>query len=348
MINKAARERDLHCGLLYSIRKSSDKSFMQSLKWLTLVLTITFFSISPILPLSAQSGGDFAEETPSWVLVQQGMHKLEDQQVSSAIEFFNEALSREGTLPEALYGLGNAYIGSGDDQLGIRELQQALNQSRFLYTPEDKYLILYTLAEVRLHRDEQRMLQDLLLGIVADDPYFTEDEHQDARRNYRRVIQQQGIDQLFQLYRLPEIFSRTAHRELGMQFLLQNLPSQAVDHLVFAALMGFSDVIEEMRRIFPTYEYSSVLQTYSDIFNDDPRTEHLREYLENDSFTSELLHLADAFYIEGQQSVANDLWRIVAQVPGPSLYRDRALKQLQEPTLPDSFIRRSSHDRSLK
>ncbi|AFG37698.1 tetratricopeptide repeat protein [Spirochaeta africana] len=313
----------------------------------TIAILVLFGALQPAA-VNGQVLENFSADTPSWVLVQRGDQLLREQQTAAAIELYNEALAREGTLPEALIGLGTAYLGSGDDQLALRELQLALDQEQFLYTPEDRYRILYLLADTFIIRGEQRKLQDTLLSIVDDDPYFSDPEHQDARRNYRRVLQQEGVDHLFRLYRLPEIFSRKAHRELGMQFLLQNLPSQAVDHLIFAMLMGFSEVIEEMRRIFPMYQYSSVLQTYQDIFTDDPRTAHLREYLLHDSFTAELLYLADAFYIEGQQALANALWRLVAEVPGPVQIQERARRQLQEPTMPDTFIRRMIDERLIK
>lgn len=277
-------------------------------------------------------------DIPHWARLGIAEQYLQQQQLTQAVSLFQQILDDEGTIPEALYGLGRAYLGSGDLQLAERELKNALDQRQHLYTDEHQYKIKYALSDIYYITAEQRALQDTLLSITDDDPFFSDGAHQDARRNYRRVLQQQGLDELFQLYRLPHIFSRRAHRELGMQFLLQNLPSQAVDHLIFAVLMGFSEVIEEMLRIFPMYSYESVLQTYDDIFTDDPRTRHLREYLRGDSFTAELLYLADAFYIEGQTALANKLWRIIAQVPGPDIFRDRARHQLQQPSLPEQFI----------
>lgn len=277
---------------------------------------------------------------PAWTLVNRGQHLLEQHRLSAAIELFQEALRLENNMPEALYGLGQAYLGSGDTQLALREFELALENSRFLHTPEKRYAILYAISDIHYIQANQRRLQDTLLSITDDDPYFNDPEHQESRRNYRRTLQQQGIDELFLLYRLPEIFSRRAHRELGIQFLLQNLPSQAVDHLIFAILMGFSDVIDEMIRVFPNYRYTSVLQTYEDIFTEDPRTQHIRDYLMGDSLTREILYLADAFYIEGQNALANNLWRLVSQLPGPEIIRARAQHQLRQPTMPETFIRR--------
>ncbi|THB65444.1 MAG: hypothetical protein D6B26_03795, partial [Spirochaetaceae bacterium] len=191
---------------------------------------------------------------------------------------------------------------------------------------------------------EQKLLQDTLLGIVADDPYFSDEEYLDARKNYRRTLQQQGADALFQLYRLPEIFSRRAHRELGMQYLIYNLPSQAVEHLLFAALMGFSEVIEELIRVLPNYRYTTIMDVYATIFSQDPRLKHLREYLQTDTFTAEMLFLADAFYIEGQNALAQDIWRMIAQLQGPEIIRERARYQLQNPELPDSYSLRMLED----
>lgn len=335
------RIREILGAVVYFIALCSDSLYMpRSILYVLAALSLLTLPVGGLAAQNSPETGDDIQDMPSWVLNDLGMQALQQQELTQAIEYFQEVLSREGTFPEAQYGLGLAYLGGGDIQLALRELQESLDDSQYLYNQQDRYLIQYALADAHYYSGEQRKLQDTLLDIVDEDPHFSGEEARDLRRNYRRTLQEQGIDQLFQLYRLPEIFSRRAHRELGMQFLLQNLPSQAVDHLILAALMGFSEVIEEMMRIFPLFRYESVADTYDRIFSEDPRTEHLREYLLNDSFTRELLYLADAFYIEGHNRLANEIWRLVAEIPGPELFQERAAAQLRQPRLPEPFIRR--------
>ncbi len=274
---------------------------------------------------------------PAWVLVEEGKHALFRRDVSSAVALFREALDRERTLPEARVGLGMAYLGSGDHQLAIRELELAFEQQNYLYTANERYNIMYTLADAYRLSGQIQKMQQILLDISNEDPYYIDEEGAVLRRNYRRALQQNGINELFRLYRLPEIYSRRSHHELGIQFLQQNLPSQAVDHLLIAVLMGFSDVIDEVRYVLPDFRYESIEQTYQRIFSDDPRLEYIREYLLQDHFTTDLLYLADALYIEGQTALAMQIYQLVSRLPGPEQIRLLAQRQAEDPVLPEVF-----------
>lgn len=267
------------------------------------------------------------EAQPPWVIYQEGLQQLRDQELGPALESFRRAIrERGGAFPEAEAGIGRVFAMEGQLDLATQQFRRALDQEAFLYIPAQRYAIRYELAELHDLSGAPRLYRETLEELVAENPSFSDPENASLRASYLDTLRENGIDRLLVLYRLEENFARQAHALLGYRYLDDQRYDAALEHLTFASLMVFSTVIDELRRFEPEYEF----ETLSGLFARLERRSRLREYLSGDAEAYRLLfRLADALAgADPQPGTALEIYRFLAETPDAGQWSGAARRRL--------------------
>ncbi len=299
---------------------------------LFLPAVVLLLSASALLPAQSNS---FVE---AWFLYEQGKTKLDDpdgRELGEALLYFQEAIDKRGVnFPEAEIAIGDIYYREKAYALAEHQYKKALKMPG-MQIPEEKYTVLYRLAELHEEQGNYWDMDMYLQQILADQPYFSGDEYQSFRDAFLSTYKDKGLEYLFRLYRMEGVgFSVKAHAKFGW-FYYRSQRSPAIQHSLFALDIMVTEAVKELRRVQPGFAFT----TMEAFLNAALERENIRQYLISSEFFKTLYYLAAATYAESRPSLAEPIWRLLATYPLEAAdsaaveYADKAARQLESPWL---------------
>ena len=293
---------------------------------------VLLLSASALLPAQSNS---FVE---AWFLYEQGKTKLDDpegRELGEALLYFQEAIDKRGAdFPEAEIAIGDIYYREKAYALAEHQYKKALKMLPGLQLPEEKYTVLYRLAELHEEQGNYWDMDEYLNQILADQPYFSGDEYQSFRNALLSTYTDKGLEHVFRLYRMEDVgFSVGAHAKLGWFYYRSGRSREAIQHSLFALDIMVTEAVKELRRVQPGFAF-----TTTEAFLDAAlERENIRQYLLSSEFFKTLYYLGAATYADSRPSLAESTWRLLATYPleaeGSAAveYADRAARQLESP-----------------
>ncbi|TVR31875.1 MAG: hypothetical protein EA404_08955 [Spirochaetaceae bacterium] len=280
---------------------------------------------STTLLWSQEARGDL----PPWVLYEQGMQLFEQGRYGEALRRFRAAAAERAPFPEAEIGIGRVFQAEGSLELALRQYETALEQAFAFEVRETEQLVRYRIADVHRLRGDDRAYVDQLTQLANQQEAFSDEALAERRAAYLNVLRSRGLDRLMVLYRIDDDFAHRAHRELGIHLYNQR-DYDALLHLTFAAMQGFTRLVEELRRIEFDYSYSSATEVLADA----REVSHLRQYLERQQFYRTLYYLGLALERDDSASQsALQIWRTLAQLPEAGQWYQSALQRVGGPAI---------------
>ena len=255
----------------------------------TLVFASVFLVIGLFSPLVAQ------ESVPFWVLYDRAVRRLQpgpDQDLSLALQYFSEALERNPIYPEAYAGVARVYLAEGDILLAERYYERALAQIGSLDVPDDEYTIRMEIASLYRDAGDEERYRAQLLRIAQRDPVFSV-IGPGQRTSMRERLLEGGINRVLVLYRLSFPQAGLAHFALARLPIDRGddlVPSETIDHALFAVVQTASEAIDAVIAREPGYQFTSV----ADLVLTAARYPAVAEYLAEHQFTERVITLSTA------------------------------------------------------
>jgi hypothetical protein len=301
---------------------------------LLLALFILFAASAAPVRLSAERD---AQES-SWILLEKAKSLIAEpggQRMGEALELLRKAIEEQSTFPEAEIAIGEIYFREGALELAKVQFAKALQPDyrNALRVPEETYAVLYRLAEINEVQGEYGSMENHLLEILGSHPVYAQPESQRLRTAMLNAYLTRGLDQVFRLYRLENArFALSAYSKLGwFYYRWGRFEPASIMHSLFALDILITESVAEIRRIFPSYEYT----TLEDFLEVAMKRENVRAYLVGSNFFRIAYYLAAATFAAGHPTRASETFRLLASSHvasrdiGP--YRDLSRKQLKSP-----------------
>jgi len=286
-----------------------------------------------LLPVSLP-GLQAGEEAPLWLKLEEARNALRDRELGTALQIYREILGdaeeNGKTVPEAEMGLGYIFEQEGELELARVQYQRALDHADGLYVPEDRFTILYRLAGIysrslQYGRYEQTLRTILALGSgTSGGPDSQALAYQEAMYT---VLLRNGPDKLFTLYRKDERNIQRAYGELGLYCYRTGLYREAVRNLIPSLVTPLTNAVSYRRDRDFEYEYTRLDRFIGESFGDP----FLANYLAETDFLKNLYYLGASLYASGYQTLAREIWTALLAGPAADPWRDRAVRQLNEP-----------------
>ncbi|HUX13784.1 MAG TPA: hypothetical protein VMW87_12205 [Spirochaetia bacterium] len=282
-------------------------------------------------PFDATQLGKLPPNTPSWVYYQEGQKLFDEGEFGKALVSYRRALETqpEKKFPEAEMGIGMVFAREGETKLAVDHLSRAIAQRQLFYIPQDYYTALYELAGIYKLQQNYRDYENMLVSIVEDDERFSNPDLAMSRPAYRNTLEQDGLDKLVLLYRLPDDFSLTAHLDLGIFYVSTGKYSDAADNLLFSTLKIISEAISAYLQIEPDFEFS----TMNDFLNRARGIPEIENYLTTRQLYQSLYFLAAAIYGQNFTERARAVWQLVASRSEAGAWQGRARARVLHPRL---------------
>jgi tetratricopeptide (TPR) repeat protein len=244
---------------------------------------------------------------PAWLLLEEGKEEFRDQEFGRALRYFREALSKKQVYPEARYWIGRIFEVQSELDIALQEYRKAYENRKQLYILEEKYTLLYRMAEIHKNRKAYKQYEETLNTILEDDRIYSSPEEASFRTAIIQNLKEEGLNRLLILYRLKSDFSLTAQTRLGLYYFANHRYPRATRNFVFAVITIFSTCIEELRITDPEYVFEQADNCLQLIRED----ERLRGYTRDTELFFNLYGLSRSLYNEGNLRVASELEELV-------------------------------------
>lgn len=219
------------------------------------VKTVVFFLLLLFsFPLLADEVSSLDQDLEPWLLLEKGKGFYRDKDFSTALNYFLYTQDKAAVFPEVEYWIGRIYEEEGEFLLAEQQYLKAYEQKKYLYISDQQYEIAYRLSQLYLNRQRWDEYENILLEIIHQelqkDLSLVQQEHQ-----MMKVLKEDGIDELFYLYRRNFTFSVRAFRELGIfYYKMENYRSASI-YSLYAVMAMFSSIADGILEVNPHYQY---------------------------------------------------------------------------------------------
>jgi len=293
----------------------------------------------PSLLLALAAGLHAQPSTAPWILLEEARALIDDREnpdMGEALRLLRRAIEQQAYFPEAELAIGEIYFREGTLELARTQFQKVLRPDYLasLRIPEERYRVLFLLAEVQEIQGQYADMQKSLEEILLDQPAYADKDQERFRNAFLRSYLTRGLDHTLRLYRLEDAgFALAAHAKLGwFAYRTGRYEPASIQHSLFALTIIVTEAMTELRRTFPTYEFVSL----PDFLRTAVQREAVRSYLAESGFFRVAYYLAAASSATGHASRATELWRVLADGGfDPAVadnYAELARRQLQSPT----------------
>lgn len=286
------------------------------------------YLVTILILLVCCTGATFAQtEEPSWLLLERGEILFEEREFGDALRIFREILARDQINPEPHYWVGRIFEEEGELDLAEQQYHLALDYRRELYVLESEYQIRERLARLYKIRGDYARFEEALLEIINLDEEFNSPQGIARQTALSRLIADQGLDKVMELYRIDRSASFIAHAELGLFYYRTGRYRDAVLHLLYGGLTVLTRTIEYQRIEEPFYEFEGVAGLIRLARED----EENRAYLNEMHLDALLYYLGASLYAAGEPQVSNEIMELVRTSFADTPWSRRALSQLADP-----------------
>ena len=167
---------------------------------------------------------------------------------------FNLSAGSGVLTPEAKYWIGRVYQAEGDYLLAEQRYEEALADARFLYVPDTRWEIDYSLSDIYLNRRDFDRYEEILLSVFDSEMKRNTDiirrEH-----SYVQVLKTEGLDKLLLLYRLKLGYSMEAAARLGALYNSLELWKSSLVKNLYVLLTVYTAGIEGLISSSPDFSF---------------------------------------------------------------------------------------------
>jgi tetratricopeptide (TPR) repeat protein len=293
---------------------------------------ICIFAAASYYAETVGSGGNDSNG-PAWISYQKGLYEYSRGEYGRALNYFKAALNRNPVMPEAEMAIGDVYLAQGEYVIAEKQYLKAYDERRVFSIPDQKYTVLYKLADLYERWNKYDKMEAELLRIVGDSEVFTGDRYAFFKRKLQESYLTKGINRMVKLYRLKDTFATEAHLKLAVFYYKTGRYYNAFENSIFGVLTIISQGIDALKAWIPDYPESKQYPEFdlNEFLNLGYSYQPVRDYLERMRIFEQLYYLAAISYVQGDVAEANHIWTIIAGNPHSGKAGQLAGSQLKNP-----------------
>lgn len=174
------------------------------------------------------------------------------------IENIRSYISKIEIYPEAYRLIGDVYKLEGEYKFAEEYYNMALENADILDIPNQKYDILYMLAQISKLEGDLPQMELRLLSILVDDPFYKDKALFNSMMGTIKENKNNSLEKFFTLYRASSYYCLNAYNELVQYYIDVDEKEKALKLSALTVLTGFTKVYEILKSRNPEYEYEDI------------------------------------------------------------------------------------------
>lgn len=234
-------------------------------------------------------------------------------------------LENSTAFPEAHKLIGDIYKLEGEYQFAEEYYLMALDKADVLDIPDEKYEILYMLADISRLEDDFPKMEVRLLNILSEDINYKDSALKRAMTGTISNNKNDSMEKFFNLYRADSYNSINAYNQLAEYYYNAKKLDKALDFSCLAAITSFTRIIEIITSRNSTYKYEGL----ASFFQEASMYDDVIEWGSRNSAWKSFNILAKYAAEKGSNNFSKALLRVIARYT-PEVYWQRdAVLQLE-------------------
>ena len=169
-----------------------------------------------------------------------------------------EYIKNHEEYPEAQKLIGDIYKIEGEYTFAEQYYLKALENAAVLDIPDERYEIIYMLAELSRLCGDYDTMEIRLLNIIGKDQNVTNMTLARSMKNTVSKNNAAAIEKFFTMYRAQDYFCLKAFYELAQYYLSINEYDKAFDYSAVAVITGFTKVYNVVSKRDIDFEYTNI------------------------------------------------------------------------------------------
>lgn len=252
------------------------------------------------------------------------------------IDFFEDSkknlvayIKTRDPFPEADFLIGQIYCLEGEYEIAEKYFTKAYQNANVLDVAEEKYDILYHLANIStLQKNYDKYEQNLLL-ILAQDNAFKNDTLINAMVNTISGTKPDTMEKFFTLYRAENYRLLKAYSDLTGYYMEKNQKEKALKTAALGSLTAFTKILDVLKKRNPDYYYTDLSSLFLEVQN---HGDIIQWGIDNDVWKS-FDDFAEIAYKNNDLIFAIQLFNVLKKFSPEEYWRNRADYRLKEITL---------------
>ncbi len=177
-----------------------------------------------------------------------------DNSISKVLEY----IKNQEEYPEAQKLIGDIYKIEGEYDFAEQYYLKALENAAVLDIPDERYEIIYLLADLSRLRGEYDQMEIRLLNIIGKEQ---NERNQTLARSMKKTVSKNNgdaIEKFFTMYRAQDYFCLKAFYELAEYYLSINEYDKAFTYSAIAVITGFTKVYSVVSKRDIDFEYKNI------------------------------------------------------------------------------------------
>ena len=167
-------------------------------------------------------------------------------------------LENSKDFPEAHKIIGDIYKLEGEYTFAEEYYSMALQKADVLDIPDEKYEILYMLADISRLQGDLPKMEIRLMNILAEDKNFKDAALKRSMLGTISSNKKDSMAKFFNLYRADSYNCINAYNQLAEYYHNENRNDKALEFASLAAITSFSRIIEILYSRNSVYEYENL------------------------------------------------------------------------------------------
>jgi len=222
--------------------------------------------------------------------------------------------------PEAHKLIGDIYKIEGEYDFAEMYYKNAIENTDVLDVVDERYEILYQLADISRLKGDENEMETRLLSILSEDVYFTKGTLATNMVTFVRKNQKNTLEKFFQMYRADNYYMMNAYVQLSEYYFKKGQMERALKFCTLATITGFTkieQVVSKRNISFAYTDFKSLLQEAA--FYDD-----VIEWGTENNFWKILNQLAIITRTDGNDKFSDSLLYILSEYSPLEYYRREA------------------------
>lgn len=246
------------------------------------------------------------------------------------LEFFEDSpenlidyIKKSQSFPEADYLIAQIYIIEGEYAIAIDYLEKAYMASEMLSIPDEKYEILFSLAEIYEFQGDFNKMEEYLLLILSKEPMYRNKNRINALLKSIASPKKNCVEQFFKLYRADNYDLLKSFFKLSKYYKDVSEEEKALYTASLGVVTGFTKILNIVTKRNPVFEYKGLKSLLDEVSN---HSDIVQWGIDNSLWES-FNCFAEYAFKNGDSVFASELYKILSESsPEPYWREDAKLK----------------------
>ncbi|HKL85681.1 MAG TPA: hypothetical protein VJ861_05060 [Treponemataceae bacterium] len=220
-------------------------------------------------------------------------------------------LEIRGVYPEADYLTGRIYELEGEVSLALNYYQKALNNYEVMDIPEERFTILYRMADLSQFSGNTGLMENYLLRIVSEDSVYSQTKPLTPMLSamLRTLDTEKTSDKFFLLYRHNYLKGLLAYQMLATYYYNKNdFDNRALAASALSSIISVTQLSAALNEYDFSWEYSSL----KDLFTRIGKNSELKEWARSAGVWDSFLLFGKILIRSDMREQGRHVWSVIA------------------------------------